>query len=69
MGIITTASMLAFSKPLLISREILPMIIHVDVVALLIMISTLLIAAILGIIPILRKQMKYEIVHELRAIV
>jgi len=69
LGIITTASLLVFSKPLLISREILPMSIHVDAVALVIMIATLITAAAIGIIPILRKQMKYEIVHELRAIV
>ncbi len=69
LGILTTLSLLAFSKPLLISREILPMGIHVDVVALVIMIGTLLLAAAIGIIPIIRKQMKYEIVHELRAIV
>ena len=69
LGILTTVSMLVFSKPLLISREILPMGIHIDVVALVIMIGTLIIAAAIGIIPIIRKQMKYEIVHELRAIV
>ncbi len=69
LGIITALFALLFTKPLLISREILPMILHVDPVALLIVLFTLIIAAIIGIIPIMRKQMKYEIVHELRAIV
>ncbi len=69
LGIITTLMGISFLKPLLISHEVVTMTLHIDVVALLIMIVTLIIAAILGIIPPIRKQMKYEIVHELRAIV
>ena len=69
LGIITTLMGISFLKPLLISQEVVIMTLHIDVVALLIMVVTLVLAALLGIIPPIRKQMKYEIVHELRAIV
>ncbi len=68
LGIITTLMGLSFLKPLLMSQEVVAMTLHIDVVALIIMIVTLIIAAVLGIIAPIRKQMKYEIVHELRAI-
>jgi ABC-type lipoprotein release transport system permease subunit len=68
LGIITTLMGLSFLKPLLMSQEVVAITLHIDVVALIIMIVTLIIAAVLGIILPIRKQMKYEIVHELRAI-
>ena len=69
LGIITTLMGMSFLKPLLISQEVVAMTLHIDVVSLLIMIVTLIIAAVLGIIRPIRKQMKHDIVHELRAIV
>ncbi len=69
LGIITTLMGMSFLKPLLISQEVVVMTLHIDVVSLLIMIVTLIIAAVLGIISPIRKQMKHDIVHELRAIV
>ncbi|MHA1483439.1 MAG: ABC transporter permease, partial [Candidatus Heimdallarchaeaceae archaeon] len=69
LGILTTLMGISFLKPLLMSQEIVDVALHIDVVSLLIMVATLIIAALLGIIPPIRKQMKYEIVHELRAIV
>jgi ABC-type antimicrobial peptide transport system permease subunit len=69
LGIITTLIGMSFLKPLLISQEVVAMTLHIDVVSLLIMIVTLIIAAVLGIIRPIRKQMKHDIVHELRAIV
>jgi ABC-type lipoprotein release transport system permease subunit len=68
-GILTALSSLAFIKPLLIPQEIITMTLNVDVLTILIMTLSLCIAGLIGIIPILRKQMKYEIVQELRAIV
>jgi len=68
-GILTALFSLSFIKPLLIPREIIVMTLNVDMVTILIMTLSLCVAALIGIIPILRKQMKYEIVHELRAIV
>lgn len=69
MGFIAFFISLTFIKPLLIPREIVPMVIHVNPLFLVVMITSLFIASLIGIIPVLRKQMKYEIVHELRAIV
>jgi len=69
LGVITTLMGISFLKPLLMSHEVVAMTLHIDIVPLLIMIVTLIIAAVLGIILPIRKQMKYEIVHELRAIV
>jgi ABC-type antimicrobial peptide transport system permease subunit len=68
-GFISFFIALTFIKPLLIPREVIPMVIHVNPLFLAIMISSLFIASVIGILPVLRKQMKYEIVHELRAIV
>ncbi|MBY8999416.1 MAG: ABC transporter permease [Candidatus Heimdallarchaeota archaeon] len=69
LGILTTLIGISFLKPILMSHEIVIMTLHIDGVALMIMIVSFIIAAILGVIPPIRKQMKYEIVHELRAIV
>jgi ABC-type lipoprotein release transport system permease subunit len=68
LGLIASLITFTFIKPLLITREIVPIVLHIDFL-LFILIASLLIASLLGIIPILRKQMKYEIVHELRAVV
>ena len=69
LGIAATAFSLLFVKPLLIAKEVIILNIHIDVVALFIILASLFLAALLGMIPIIRKQMKYEIVQELRAIV
>ncbi len=69
LGIAATAFSLLFVKPLLIAKEVIILNIHIDVVALFIILASLCLAALLGMIPIIRKQMKYEIVQELRAIV
>ncbi len=69
LGILTTLMGISFLKPLLMTQEVVVMVLHIDVVSLLIMVATLIIAALLGIISPIRKQMKYEIVHELRATV
>ena len=69
LGIASTAFSLLFIKPLLISEEIIPLGLFVDGVALFIILASLILAALFGMIPIIRKQMKYEIVQELRAIV
>ena len=69
LGLILTSVLLIFIKPLLISREIVSLSLFIDFVPIIIMFVTLFIAAMIGIIPILRKQMKHEIINELRAIV
>ena len=69
MGILSSLLALTFLKPLLIPHEVIRMTLHIDFGLLAIMVASLTIAAILGVIPIIRKQMKYEIVQELRAIV
>ncbi len=69
LGVAATAISLLFVKPLLISEEVIPLILYVDGIALFIILASLCLAALFGMIPIVRKQMKYEIVQELRAIV
>jgi len=69
LGLVLTSALLVFIKPLLLSREIVLLRIFIDVIPLIIMFATLFVAAFVGIIPILRKQMKHEIINELRAIV
>ncbi|NPD89083.1 MAG: ABC transporter permease [Asgard group archaeon] len=68
-GFLASMVTLTFIKPLLITREVVPMTIHINALILIVMIISLFAASLIGIIPIIRKQMKYEIVHELRAIV
>ncbi len=68
-GFLASIVTLTFIKPLLITREVVPMTLHVNTLILIIMIISLFAASLIGIIPIIRKQMKYEIVHELRAVV
>ncbi|MCE7741740.1 MAG: FtsX-like permease family protein [Candidatus Heimdallarchaeota archaeon] len=69
LGIAATAFSLLFIKPLLVAEEVIPLVLHVDGLALFIILASLCLAALFGMIPIIRKQMKYEIVQELRAIV
>ncbi|MFW9851329.1 MAG: FtsX-like permease family protein [Candidatus Thorarchaeota archaeon] len=69
LGLILTTVLLVFIKPLIISREVVSLAIFIDVVPFIIMFVTLFAAAMIGLIPILRKQMKHEIINELRAIV
>jgi ABC-type lipoprotein release transport system permease subunit len=69
LGILSSLLALTFLKPLLIPHEVITMTMHIDFGLLAIMILLLCVAALLGVIPIIRKQMKYEIVQELRAIV
>ena len=69
LGLGVTSVLLVFIKPLIISREVVSFTIFIDVVPFVIMFATLFAAAMIGIIPILRKQMKHEIINELRAIV
>ena len=69
LGILSSLIALTFLKPLLIPHEVVTMTMHIDFGLLAIMVVSLCVAAILGVIPIIRKQMKYEIVQELRAIV
>ena len=69
LGFLSSLLALTFLKPLLIPHEVIAMTLHIDFGLLAIMIVTLCVAALLGAIPIIRKQMKYEIVQELRAIV
>ncbi|MCE7739678.1 MAG: ABC transporter permease [Candidatus Heimdallarchaeota archaeon] len=69
LGFLSSILALTFLKPLLIPHEVITMTLHIDFGLLAIMIVTLCVAALLGAIPIIRKQMKYEIVQELRAIV
>jgi ABC-type lipoprotein release transport system permease subunit len=68
-GILIALFSLSFIKPLLIPQEIITMTLSVDFATIFIMTLSLCVAGLIGIIPILRKQMKYEIVQELRAIV
>jgi ABC-type lipoprotein release transport system permease subunit len=68
-GFIASVITLTFIKPLLVTREVIPMTLHVNALILILMIVSLFVASLIGVIPIIRKQMKYEIVHELRAIV
>ncbi len=69
LGLVLTSVLLVFIKPLIISREVVSLAVFIDVVPFIIMFITLFAAAMIGIIPILRKQMKHEIINELRAIV
>ncbi|MHA1446241.1 MAG: FtsX-like permease family protein [Candidatus Heimdallarchaeaceae archaeon] len=69
LGFLSSLLALTFLKPLLIPHEVITLTMHIDFGLLAIMIVTLCVAALLGAIPIIRKQMKYEIVQELRAIV
>ena len=69
LGFLSSILALTFLKPLLIPHEVIALTLHIDFGLLAIMIVTLCAAALLGAIPIIRKQMKYEIVQELRAIV
>jgi len=69
LGIILTCIALNFVKPLLLPREIVPLTLHLDFGALVLTCLSLVIAAMISIIPLLRRQTRYEIVHELRAIV
>ena len=69
LGIAASAFSLLFVKPLLVAEEVIPLVLYVDGLALFIILASLCLAALFGMIPIIRKQMKYEIVQELRAIV
>ncbi len=69
LGFLGSIVTLTFIKPLLMTREVIPVTLHVSPLIFIIMIISLFAASLIGIIPIIRKQMKYEIVHELRAVV
>ncbi len=69
LGIAAAAFSLLFVKPLLIAEEVIQLILYVNALTLILSLLSLVLAALVGMIPIIRKQMKYEIVQELRAIV
>ncbi len=65
-GLLTALSSLSFIKPLLIPREIVPIVFKPGILMLLVVIFSLVLAALITIIPLIKKQTKFEIVHELR---
>ncbi len=65
-GFLTALSSLSFIKPLLIPREIVPIVFNPGILMLLVVILSLALAALITIIPLIKKQTKFEIVHELR---
>ena len=65
-GLLTALSSLSFIKPLLIPREIVPIVFKPGILMLSVVIISLVLAALITTIPLIRKQTKFEIVHELR---
>jgi len=69
LGIIETLISLSFIKPLLVNQEIIPIVLHINLISLLSAILIILLSAFFSSIPLIKKQTRYEVVKELRALV